>query len=399
MKPHLLFAVSCLLFLGAPGAHAVVCTQDDVPGATLLLPYFAVDFGASLTANLLEVHNASAQPVLAHAVLWSDLSVPVMAFDFYLKRQGTVEINLRSLLTEGLLPNTPPAPGEFPSCVGFLPSPRAPASFVEHLQRSLTGKLSAVLAGCAGRDLGDNVARGYVTIDTVSQCSIELPSNPGYFKPGGQGIATNQNALWGSYISVDSRQRALSQRLIALEASSSNPQTSKPGNYTFYGRFVGWSGADNREPLATLYGVQFLGGPGASEGTDLIVWRDPRTEVKPFKCPAAAGRPKWFPLPTDRIRVYDDAGTVLDAHADLPLPAASQRVNLQTALPSLPPGGTVFLNLNARRANAPAGPAEAPNSVQGWVTALAGDQGNLLVDLGAVRYDTACAPGLPLPPP
>ena len=386
--------VTSLFLLGAPRADAVVCALDQVPGATLLLPYFEVDLGAPSNGLFVNVHNSSPQPVLTHVVIWSDLAVAVLDFDLYLKGQGSVEIDLKSLLLGGLLPQTPLDPGAFPTCANVLPLSPLPAAFVDHLQKSLTGKRSAILNGCAGRDLGDNVARGYLTIDTVRQCNNAFPNEPGYFKNGGQGIATNQNVLWGDSIRVDAaRHLALGQGLIALKASGSDPQTSKPDQYTFYGRFVGWSGADNREPLATLYGARLLGGPAATDGTDLVVWRDPRSsDLTAFQCPATAGRPGWFPLPA-RVQVADDSGHSSSV-GNLLFPAATQRVNLQRALPSLPVSGTLRLDLNTRTAaRVPAGPAEAPTAAQGWVTALAGDQGTLVVDLGSVRYDSACEPG------
>ncbi len=39
-------------------------------------------------------------------------------------------------------------------------------------------------------NLGDNVGRGYITIDTVNQCSTAFAFDPGYFVDGGAGIAT-----------------------------------------------------------------------------------------------------------------------------------------------------------------------------------------------------------------
>jgi len=207
------------------------------------------------------------------------------------------------------------------------------------------------------------------------------------------GVATNQNVLWGSHISVDAHGRELARPLIALEASSSNPQTSTPGSYTFYGRFVAWKGDDNREPLATHFGARFLGGAGATDGTDLIVWRDPRIDVKPFNCPAAAGRPVGFPLPASRIQVLDVSGSGGSAKWIRLFPAVAQRVNLQNALPSLPVTGTIDLDLNARKITAPIGPARAPYAVQGWVTSQVGHEGAQVVDLGSVHYDSACESG------
>ena len=34
---------------------------------------------------------------------------------------------------------------------------------------------------CAGQDLGDRIARGYVTVDTVNNCTLRFPGDAGYF--------------------------------------------------------------------------------------------------------------------------------------------------------------------------------------------------------------------------
>jgi hypothetical protein len=89
--------------------------------------------------------------------------------------------------------------------------------------------------------------------------------------------------------------------------------------------------------------------------------------------------------------VIDDAGHSTTA-GSLLFPAVAQRVNLQRAIPDLPTSGTLRLDLNPQDA------ARAPAAAQGWMTALAGDQG-LMVDIGSVQYDSACAPGQAVSPP
>ncbi|MEA2693768.1 MAG: hypothetical protein QOJ16_3155, partial [Acidobacteriota bacterium] len=214
-----LLALACLLTL-AGQASAVICTVDDVPGATLLLPYFEVDLGnTNGVTTLFSINNASATAVLAHVVVWSDLSVPVLDFNVYLTGYDVQSINMRDILA-GNLPQTASAGQDptdtispkgqfsqdinFASCSGQLPTGALPASFVTHLQTSLTGQFSSLLGGCAGLAYGDNIARGYVTVDTVNNCSLRFPGDLGYFAAGGTGDATNQNVLWGDYFFVNS---------------------------------------------------------------------------------------------------------------------------------------------------------------------------------------------------
>src|SRR5579864_4712784 len=98
-----------LLFFGPAlrPAAAVICTADAVPGATLLLPFFEVDLGnPNGLTTLFAVNNASASAVLAHVVLWSDLSVPVLEFNVYLTGYDVQTVNLRDILVYGNLPQT-----------------------------------------------------------------------------------------------------------------------------------------------------------------------------------------------------------------------------------------------------------------------------------------------------
>src|SRR5215510_525126 len=180
-KVILSVALLGLLALGGQ-AVAVICTIDDVPAATLLVPYFEVDLSnPNGVTTLFSINNASATAVLAHVVVWSDLSVPVLDFNVYLTGYDVQSINLRDILVSGTIPRTASAgqdPGDtispkgqfsqdinFASCTGQLPPPALPASFIDHLQKSLTGKSSPILGNrCAGRDLGDRIARGYVTV-------------------------------------------------------------------------------------------------------------------------------------------------------------------------------------------------------------------------------------------
>ena len=75
----------------------------------------------------------------------------------------------------------------FASCASFFPfsSPAFDATFASQLRAWHTGLQSPITGTCAGIDYGDGVARGYVTVDTVSQCTVSNPSSSGYFAPGG----------------------------------------------------------------------------------------------------------------------------------------------------------------------------------------------------------------------
>ena len=418
-------AIALLALVGLGGqASAVICTIDDVPAATLLLPYFEVDISdPNGITTLFSVNNASATAILAHVVVWSDLSVPVLDFNIYLTGYDVQSINLRDILVNGILPNTA-SDGQdpndtispqglfsqdinFASCNGQLPPPPLTnfPGFVEHLQRSLRGLSSAVLGNlCAGQALGDNIARGYVTVDTVNNCTLRFPGTAGYFGPGGTGDATNQNVLWGDYFYVNPGQNfAQGETLVHVEASATNPETSVPGEYTFYGRYVAWTAADNREPLATNFAVRYLNGGPFDGGTDLLCWRDAKVNQGAFTCPATLGlRPPWYPLGQEGVVIFDeqenpDVPTTFPVSPQPPqsgvqvCPAEAQRVQIDGPQFPVPfDFGWLYLNMNTTVAAAGNNPPEDPAAAQAWVTAVMDAQGRFSVGFDAIQLDSAC---------
>ncbi|HTQ80462.1 MAG TPA: hypothetical protein VMM92_10735 [Thermoanaerobaculia bacterium] len=387
------FAVLALSACLVTPAAAAIGTSDDVPAATLLLPYFEVDFGnPDGITTLFSVNNASATAVLAHVVLWSDLSVPVLDFNLYLTGYDVQTINLRDILVNGVLPQTA-SDGQdptdlvspqgafsqdvnFASCSGQLPLPNLPEAFLAHLRAALTGRFSNILGGCAGLSYGDNVARGYVTVDAVNNCTLRFPGDSGYFVSGGTGDASDQNVLWGDLFYVDvSTDRAEGEALVHVEASAADPSTSTSGQYTFYSRYVSWTAVDNRERLGAELAARYLNGGPFTGGTDLLVWRDSKVKQGAFTCGTV---PAWYPLGEEGIVIFDEEEHASPASFPFspqppeeglaPFPAEAQRVTVGgPALPVPFPFGWLFLDLNTVVAAAGAVPPIDPGAAQAWV--------------------------------
>src|SRR6185295_8058429 len=140
MKRNVLCLALLALLALSGQASALICTVDDVPAATLLLPYFEVDLdNPNGVTTLFSVNNASATAILAHVVVWSDLSVPVLDFNIYLTGYDVQSINLRDIIVGGIIPRTASAGQDptdtisnkgqfsqdinFASCNGALPPP------------------------------------------------------------------------------------------------------------------------------------------------------------------------------------------------------------------------------------------------------------------------------------
>jgi hypothetical protein len=432
-RAALFFVLVGLLALGSQ-AGAVICTVDDVPAATLLLPYFEVDAAnPSGVTTLFSINNASATAVLAHVTVWTDLSYPVLDFNVYLTGYDVQSINLRDILLNGVLPHTASAgqdPGDsispkgplsqdinFASCNNQLPPPSTlPADFLAYLRAALTGQPSTAITGCsnssccAAQAFGDNILRGYVTVDTVNNCTLKFPSDPGYFLQGGGGDATNQNVLWGDVFFVNSAENfASGNPLVHIEASATNPETSVPGQYTFYGRYDNFQATDNREPLATNFAVRFVNGGAFNGGTFLHVWRDSKSAPQSFNCAAGNG-PTWYPLGQEALVIFNEE--------ELPQQPQSFPVSPQPRNPSLIPfpaeanstqvGGTslpvpyafgwLYLDLNTTIAGVPQ-PNEDPAAAQAWVEVQMRAEGRYEVGFSAIKLDSACtalhfAPGV-----
>lgn len=396
-----LMALLCLLIPAAP-TFADICDADARPAATLLLPYFEVDLAhRNGVTTVFTINNAFETAALAHVTIWSDLSVPVLDFNVYLTGFDMEVIDLRDVIVSGNLPQTASdgqdptdsisPQGElsqdinFASCNGILPLPQPiPPVFTQYVQSALTGGSSPILGNqfCVGRNLGDRIARGYVTVDAVRNCTLRFPSDPGYFGPSGD--ATDDNVLFGDYRIVD-RRRAVGNTLVHIEASASDPQTSASGQYTFYGRYVGWSAADHREPLPTTFGARY------DEGTDLIVWRDSKVAQQAFLCPANGGSlPAWYPLDQEALVIFDEQETPAIPTEARPFPAEAQRTAVgSAALPAPFNSGWMYISLNATPAGAGANPPEDPAAAQGWISVVS-DDGRAAIGYDAVRYDNAC---------
>lgn len=349
-------------FFWSPAARAVVGTVDNAPAATLLLPYFEADLGnPNGTQTAVRISNASASAVLLHATLFTDLGIPTLQFNVYLTGYDSVDLDMR-LLFQGIVPQTASAgqdPSDrispkgtysqdinFASCTGILPPPGLPpttagsfaanttwdAGTLAAIRAAHTGQASTLWSGqCGAVAHGDNVARGYMTIDTVNNCTMRYPSDPGYFAAGFGGDATGQNVVYGTATTINRTLQAVyTENLVAIEASYSDPTTSTSGIQTFYGRFNGNTAIDYREALGTVWSARSLEGTAVDYDTQFVVWRDPGQAVAPFTCGGALPAP--FPLTTREVVAFDEQENPTFAAGNL-IPYATQLVDASTLSP------------------------------------------------------------------
>jgi hypothetical protein len=442
MKRLLVGAVLlCGLLLPAHRAAAEIGTIDDVPAATLLLPYFEVDLdSAAGVTTLFSVNNASASAAVAHVTFWTDESIPTLDFDIYLTGYDVQTINIRDIFN-GILPRTADDGSDvaadtispqgdisqdinFPGSTGPCatsglynpyPTPTLSAAFLVHLRNAHTGAASPVFGNrCAGANYGDNIARGYITVDSVTSCNLSFPSDAGY----ATGLIDFRNILWGDYFYVNPNQNfAQGETLAHIEAcvpgngyigyvgNGAGLCPFGPGEYTFYGRYAAVSGNDQREPLATTFASRFANGGAFDGGTDLIVWRDSKTVPVgangPHSCSGTVG---WFPLGQTDVVAFDEEENATDlcfqgdnvspatGGADVCFPLEAQRIFVEGGNAIADDMGVpydfgwLYLNLNHTIAGDP-----FPGVAQAWVTTVMDADGRFSVGYDAIQLDNATA--------
>ena len=418
----LVLMLASLLALGGQ-AFAEMCTIDAVPAATLLVPYFEVDLSSTDgRTTLFSVNNASAAPALAHVTLWTDWSQPSVDFDMFLTGYDVITVNMRDVFN-GIIPITADAAsdptntisphgsnpgwdGSFPGCNSFFPFFQNPVITGDNLVRVVNGHTGQNVLGngCMGQSHGEGIARGYITIDDATRCSIEFPSDAGYFG-GLDPVASNENQLWGDYFIVDPANNfAFGDNLVHVEADAAWDFSAT--GYSFYGRYVGGAATDAREPLGTTWAVRYLTAV-PFDGTDLIVWRDSTSADTNTFYTCGVG-PSWYPMNETEVVAFDEEENAVELCFAGPggvisppspgsdaacFPLETQRVAMGQGDLSTPfPNGWVFLNLNVGidSPNADVDFGTLGTLAQSYVAASIQASGLFQVGLQAIELTSAC---------
>ena len=290
------------------------CDIAVQPAATLLLPYFEVDFlspQTKATQTLFTVQNVSPYPQIANVTLWTDWGFPAFSFPIFLTGYDVQGINLYDVFTRGIIApgpglssggtsfNTPvpqnPLPGSQPFGNAGNPNfladvPTACTSLAGAIQPALlqdlqlvftTGKFTGKAIACTAAVGSPHAfAIGYATIDVVATCSTKNPSSSDYFA----GTALYDNVLVGDYQQVvprDNKSYAQGGPMVHIRAvpeggaAGAVVDTSLP--YTFYDRYTAalpQRTADRRQPLPSTFAARYiLGGTGAFN-TTFKIWRE-----------------------------------------------------------------------------------------------------------------------------
>ncbi|MEA2560388.1 MAG: hypothetical protein QOH06_1892 [Acidobacteriota bacterium] len=395
--------------LAAAPAGAIVGTIDNVPAATLMLPYFEVDLNNAEGVNtLFSINNSAASAVLTKVVVWSDQGIPVLNFNVYLTGYDVQTINMRDILVLGNVPRTassgqdpadtisPQGPlsqdVNFASCTNLpFANPAVSESFRQHLQAWLTGLESPATQDCAGSKTivgKTGIARGYVTVDTVSACDLFFPGDWAAYGPA----LTDQNVLWGDWFIVNPGENfAQGDMLVHIESC---PTCFAAGDHTFYGRYNFAQADDGREPLPTTWASRYLNGGPFDGGTSLLIWRETNRTTEPYRC-TRSGPLSWYPLDTEQALVFDEFENPVEEATctedpDCPfrveIANAAQRIDVKNGLETPFDFGWVYLNLQH------ADLAYADNAAQSWVIVVMDASGRFSIGYDVLQLDNANDP-------
>lgn len=408
-KMILPMAASALAIFAAVPAIAKTCDLDTVPAATLLLPYFEVDVSSVVPPlpprsvdTAFSVLNTKNQARIAHVTLWTEWAIPTVSFDLVLGPYDEQSINVIDLLIGGApdsqaiagctgtyTPGVMHFNGALPVVAGDLEANLAT------LRRAHTGEAMDTPTGARVASASHpGLAKGYITIDVVRQCTALNPAssqNSGYFVNGGAGIATNDNALSGDYLIVDlSLGISMGEPLVHIRADKTfEPPPGQTRIYTFYSRYVGGKGTDDRQPLGNVYASRFwtwTPDPLTNPQTWFVVWRDTKSGA-PVPYAVGSAPPA---LPLRRFMGCDEDRNCTLYSGSLPLATQRTAINIPGGIRVPYTSGWMRLDLNHQRTSL------FGSTAQGYVTTLfsatAWSGGNMASGFRATRLQTPCTP-------
>lgn len=417
----LLFAVALSLQAQSPSPSTIAnddsCDIGVFPAATLLLPYFEVDVTSSgRSTTIFTITNTDRVPHAVRVTLWTDYAYPVFAFPVYLTGYDVQVINLFDVIARGQIApedgsgaDVSPV-GEFSGVDGEPFANRLldedscndlvinlPNFFRQRIQSALhLGRIPAGIGGDGCENIGGVHANatGYVTVDVVGSCTVNLPTDPGYFTTD----IRHANVLTGDYQQIDAENNfAQGGSLVHIRAITSDRSRTPDPEFprTFYSHLqpAARRTADRRQPLPSVFGARWIAGGGAEFETFFKIWRGVET--------GAAASCAQFPpnqaMPFVEVVRFDEEENP-DTYK--PGPFANPPI---TFLPTFPAtslvnvneqniprnttgalGGWVYFNLHDSRRGSPAS--------QAWVTSSMRSENRFSVDMDAISLGNGCTP-------
>lgn len=304
------------------------CEISVSPAATLLLPFFRVQFNQPSTTaqtTLFTLTNTSRQPQIAHVTIWTDWSFPVIDFNVFLTGYDVQGINLFDIISRGVIISEPTSTGIDISPQGSLSADnqtgnpnfnqaaitnpatgcltlpgRIPSGLLTDIQNALSVGTYSTCTGRVGGQNGAGNAEGYVTVDVADECSQLLPTDPTFFSADilfdntliGDYIHVNPSSTVGNYAGGETMVhiKAIPEGGPNANADLGTPAiprgTSTNFPFTFYDRYTAPGSVDpaareldRRQPLPGVWAARYIEDvPTGPTGfaTRFAIWREGR---------------------------------------------------------------------------------------------------------------------------
>ena len=426
--------VSLLLLLiatSAFGASPSTVNNDDScdvtvgPAATLLLPYFEVDFINRTQDTFFTITNVTRLPQIAHVTVWTDWSFPLFGFNIYLTGYDVQGISINQILSNAVVAQnngTGPTTAQSPVgslSAGFTANPNfagggasincanQPGALNVPLVAAVRSALTTGTFNPGGSAACQNAvggvhpnAIGYITIDVVSNCTSRLPTDPLYY--------TNDllfdNVLIGDYQQLGPTAAATTasafdgtaNTMVHIRAVPEGGGAGSKGGtalpYTFYDRYTPASSRaiDRRQPLPSTFAARFIQGGSAAFRTNLNIWRE---GFGSGSCTDAQTSPTMTVAEVVRFDEHENPTTL--ASSPPRLPATSSTSSSSSSYParlSTDAGGWLYLNLNNGGSTTNAGPRPSQNWVTVTMFATHTTGNRQAVEFDAVSLGNGCSP-------
>jgi len=354
------------------------CDIGVTPAATLLLPYFEVETATRATDTFFTVVNTGYLAQIAHVVVWTDWSYPVLDFNIFLTGFDVQSISMYDVIVNGII-----AP--IPNSTTFGGTSSTASATSGGVQLSPIGSFSAANAANPNIHIGScgtlagkiqtfvtpevqsllingsfpgvctlagspssakptaTTAVGYVTIDVASVCSQNMPDAPLYVR----NEILFDNVLTGDYEILNKAagsNYAGGNPLVHIRAIPEGGKSGADGGtvtpaqtnlpYTFYQRYetptvfpAGFENFDRRQPLPSTFAARWIQGGTNAFNTSYRIWREGATGVGTTLCNGTGNSADLnSALPVTAIVRFDE-------HEN---PAIAQGLNISVPLPSSP---------------------------------------------------------------
>jgi hypothetical protein len=417
--------ILALVLSGAPAASPALqaevvfstennasCDIGPYPAATLLLPYFEVDFNAPVTTALnttFTLVNTSKVPQIARATIWTDMGYPVVWFNMFLTGYDAQSISLYEVVARGRLPMTSAGSqsGRASSANSSNPyimqntlcdsiTSSIPAPLLQKVQLALTTGVRET--GECPIGTAHKHAIGYLTIDVVNSCSAESPLESKYWTD----VLLYDNVLTGEYIRINpdpnSGNYAGANPMVHIRAiPEGGPATTAvttPFPYTFYDRYTagGTRKSDRRQPLPSVFALRYIEGGATSFLTNYAVWREGVIGASKNPCDYAANA--RLALPHANVVRFDEHENATGTSNDAMTPSTALLPSNATIFPPASVagdhGGWFWISLDN-------GGMKRPS--QNWVIVQMYAEGRYGVDFDAAFLANGCTVTPPSAPP